>query len=139
LAKRNTFTKTALISGVIWALWHYPILLFGYYHSPVPVGFYLPVFTANVIGISFLWTWMRLKSGSIWPCVVLHAAHNTFIQRFFDPLTVHNSRTWYVTGEFGLALTVVSALLAIYLWQRRSEVENLSPQRSVLKSRGAAT
>lgn len=134
LAKRNTFAKTVLISGAIWAFWHYPILLFGSYHSPTPVAFYLPVFTVNVIGISFLWTWMRLKSGSIWPCVALHAAHNTFIQRFFDPLTAHNSRTWYVTGEFGLALTVVSVPLAFYFWRRRSEVE-LVPES---KSRSAA-
>ena len=73
---------------------------------------------------------MRLKPGSIWPCVALNAAHNTFIQRFFDPLTAHNSRTWYVTGEFGLALTVVSAPLAFYFWRRRSEVELLPEPKS---------
>jgi membrane protease YdiL (CAAX protease family) len=92
-----------------------------------------------VIAINFLWTWMRLKSGSIWPCVVLHAAHNTFIQRFFEPLTVHYSGTWYVTGEFGVALTVVSILLALYFWRRRSEVEILVPERDLLKSRCVAT
>jgi hypothetical protein len=60
---------------------------------------------------------MRLRSGSIWPCVVLHAAHNTFIQRFFDPLTVMERKTWYVTGEFGAALTLVSIVTAVYLWK----------------------
>ena len=139
LAKSNTFAKTALISGVIWALWHYPILLFGSYHSPTPVWFYLPVLTVTVISINFLWTWMRLKSGSIWPCVVLHAAHNTFIQRFFEPITAHDSKTWYVTGEFGVALTVVSILLAIYLWRRRFEVEISSPERDLLRSRTVAS
>lgn len=123
LAKRHSFTATALISGIIWALWHYPILLFGSYHSPTPVWFYLPAFTATVVSINFLWTWMRLKSGSIWPCVVLHAAHNTFFQRFFEPLTVSHPRTFYVTGEFGIGLTVVSVALAIYFWRRRAEVE----------------
>lgn len=127
LTKRISFTATALISGAIWAVWHYPLVLFGPYHSPTPVWFHLPVLTANVITINFLWTWMRLKSGSIWPCVVLHAAHNTFIQRFFDPLTVHGRSTAYVTGEFGVGLTAVAILLAIYCWRRRSEVETFFP------------
>ena len=61
--------------------------------------------------ISFVWTWMRLKSGSLWPGVVFHAAHNTFIQQFFDPLTVDNSKTRYVAGEFGAALAVISVLM----------------------------
>ena len=71
----------------------------------------------------FVWAWMHLKSGSIWPCVVLHAAHNTFIQSFFDPLTVHNKRTNYVANEFGAGLFVHSILIAISFWRRRAEVE----------------
>ena len=66
---------------------------------------------------------MRLKSGSIWPWVMLHASHNTFIQSFFDPLTVHNKRTNYVANEFGGGLFVLSILMAIYFWWRRAEVE----------------
>jgi membrane protease YdiL (CAAX protease family) len=118
LAKKYSFARTALISGAVWALWHYPLLLFGSYHPPTPIWFYLPTFTVTVITINFLWTWMRLKSGSIWPCVVLHAAHNTFIQRFFDPLTIAGRSTWYVTGEFGSALMLVSMGIAVYLWKR---------------------
>jgi len=118
LAKRHSFLKTALNSGTVWALWHYPLLLFGSYHPPTPIWFYLPAFTVTVVTINFLWTWMRLKSGSIWPCVILHAAHNTFIQRFFDPLTVMERKTWYVTGEFGATLTLVSVGMALYLWKR---------------------
>ena len=127
LAKRHGFAATAIISGLIWALWHYPLLLFGDYHPDTPVWFYLPLFTLLVPAISFVWTWMRLKSGSIWPCVILHAAHNTFIQRFFDPLTVYNRKTPYVAGEFGVALGVLAILLAVYFWKRRAEVEAPKP------------
>ena len=85
-------------------------------------GINLPLFTLLLPVISFVWVWMRLKSGSIWPGVVLHAAHNTFIQQFFDPLTIDNSKTRYVAGEFGAGLVVVSVLMAIYFWRRRQEV-----------------
>ena len=123
LAKRHGFAATAIISGLIWALWHYPLLLAGDYHPETPVWFYLPLFTLLLPVISFVWTWMRLKSGSLWPCVVLHAAHNTFIQRFFEPLTVYKKNTSYVAGEFGLALGVSAIVLAVYFWRRRDEVE----------------
>lgn len=123
LAKQHSFAATAIISGLIWAFWHYPLLLLGDYHPATPVWFYLPLFTLLVPVFSFVLTWMRLKSGSLWPCVVLHAAHNTFIQRFFDPITVYNQETPYVAGEFGAALGVTSIFMAVYFWKRRDEVE----------------
>ena len=131
LAKRHGFAATAIISGLIWAVWHYPLLLLGDYHPDTPVWFYLPLFTVLVPAINFVWTWMRLKSRSVWPCVVLHAAHNTFIQRFFDPLTVYNKNTSYVASEFGAALGVISILMAVYFWRRRDEVEAPADRPSV--------
>jgi membrane protease YdiL (CAAX protease family) len=123
LAKRHSFAATAIISGLIWAVWHYPIfLLADGYSGGTPVWYYLPLFTLLLPAISFLWTWMRLKSGSIWPGVVLHAAHNTFFQQFFDPLTVDKSKTRYIAGEFGVGLVVISILMAFYFWKRRNEL-----------------
>lgn len=123
LAKHHGFVATSLISGIVWALWHFPILLLGTYHSSTPVWYFLPLFTVTVVTINFLWTWLRLKSGSIWPCVILHAAHNTFFQRFFDPLTVYNKKTPYVASEFGAALTIVSICIAVHLSLKHREVE----------------
>ena len=123
LAKRHGFAATALISGLIWALWHWPILLLADYNPGTPVWYYLPLFMLLLPAISFVWTWMRLKSGSIWPGVMLHAAHNTFIQMFFDPLTVDTPRTRYIAGEFGAALLVISIGMAVYFWSRRDEVQ----------------
>jgi uncharacterized protein len=137
LAKRNSFAATAIFSGLIWALWHYPIfLLAGGYNGGTPVWYYLPLFTILLPVMSFVWTWtwMRLKSGSIWPGVVLHAAHNTFIQQFFDPLTVDNSKTRYVAGEFGAALTAIAVLMAVYFWRRRDEVVPAAAARTVAGS-----
>jgi len=122
LAKRHGFAATAIISGLIWAVWHYPILLFADYHSSTPVWYYMTVFTVGVPILNFVWTWMRLKTGSIWPGVILHASHNTFIQGFFDPMTVDNAKTRYVAGEFGIAIFVVAVVLAVYFWTRRREV-----------------
>ncbi len=140
LAKRNGFAATAIMSGFIWALWHYPILLFADYNGRTPAWYYMTLFTLGLPVISFVWTWMRLKSGSLWPGVLLHASHNTFIQRFFDPLTVDNEKTRYVAGEFGVALYVVALSLAAYFWSRRGELscgEDLSRRGGQPKLVGA--
>jgi membrane protease YdiL (CAAX protease family) len=123
LAKSHGFPATAAITGFIWAIWHYPVILFADYHGTSPAWFYIPLLTIMLPFLTFLWVWLRLKSGSIWPCVALHAAHNTFIQQFFDPLTVYREKTGYVAGEFGAAILVIAILMAAWLWRRRAEVE----------------
>jgi membrane protease YdiL (CAAX protease family) len=127
LAKLTSFPKTALISGAIWSLWHYPILLFADYNNGTPAWFGLSCFTVMVIGISFVFAWMRLKSGSLWTGMLLHASHNAFIQGVFTPLTFDTGRTKYVIGEFGVALPVVSLFVAYIFWRKRSELGESLP------------
>lgn len=122
LAKNSGYTATATISGCIWALWHFPLLLFADYNSGTPSWYALSCFTVMVVSISFVFTWMRLKSGSLWTGVLLHASHNLFIQNFFDPMTTDTGRTKYIIGEFGYALAIVSLIFAIYFWKRRREL-----------------
>lgn len=71
LAKITTFTKVAVISGIVWAVWHFPLIMFSNYNSATPLWYALPLFLTSVLGISFMLTWLRLKSGSIWPAVLL--------------------------------------------------------------------
>lgn len=122
LAKRFSFTATSFLSGVIWALWHVPIIVFAGYNAGT--GWYgLAVVSANMIGLCFVLTWLRLKSGSLWTAVILHAASNQLIQGFFDPMTDYSGRAKYIVGEFGIESTLVVAVLAVYFWMRRAEVD----------------
>lgn len=122
LARNFSYTTTALISGCIWSLWHFPILIFADYNAGTPTWYALSCFAVMVIGISFVFAWMRLKSGSLWTAAILHGSHNLFIQQFFDPMTTDTGRTKYVIGEFGYALAIVSVIFAIYFWTRRNEL-----------------
>ena len=45
----------------------------------------------------------RMKSGSLWTGVILHASHNLFIQAILTPLTIDNGKTMYYIDEFELA------------------------------------
>ena len=64
LAKVTTFAKTSFISGVIWAIWHCPLILFSDYRYTTPRWHAVICFTILVVGISFAFAWLRLKSGS---------------------------------------------------------------------------
>jgi membrane protease YdiL (CAAX protease family) len=117
LAKVTSFTGVGLVSGVIWVLYHVPILVFGDYNAGTPWWFGLTCFTVLVMGGSFLFAWMRLRSGSLWTGVLLHASHNLFIQGVFTPLSYDAGKTAYVIDEFGVALAAVVAVVAVVCWR----------------------
>jgi membrane protease YdiL (CAAX protease family) len=120
--KLTSYTKTSLIVGITWAIWHFPILIFADYNSGAPVWYGLTCFTVMVASMSFIFTWFRIKSNSLWTAVILHASHNLFIQEFFTPMTVYNSHTKYFIDEFGAVLPVIAVIAAIYFWSRRGEL-----------------
>ncbi len=123
LYKTQGFTTTSLITGLIWGIWHLPILLFADYNSGTPYWFSLPCFMVLVISISFIYTWYRIKSGSLWTAVILHGSHNLFIQSVFTPLTENTGDTAYFIDEFGIVLPIIAFGFAIYFWTRRNELE----------------
>jgi membrane protease YdiL (CAAX protease family) len=122
LFKTTSYTTTALISGIVWACWHYPILIWGGYNNGTPTWYGLTCFTVMVVSIAFIFAWLRLKSGSLWTAALLHASHNLYIQGVFTPLTANTGKTaWYI-DEFGAVLPVVALAFAIYFWSRRKEL-----------------
>ena len=126
LFKNIGFTGTALISGVVWSCWHYPLLIWADYNSGTPTWYGLTCFTVMVISIAFVFAWMRLKSGSVWTATLLHTSHNLYIQAIFTPLTRNTGKTaWYI-DEFGAVLPLVVLVFAIYFWRRRNELSRQS-------------
>ena len=117
LAQRLNFTGVALASGLIWALWHFPLIVFGTYSSSAPKWVALLCFTVMIIATGALAAWLRLKTGSVWPAAMLHACHKAVIQWLFDSMTVETGRAAWFAGEFGIALAVVSVLFAIPFWR----------------------
>ena len=121
LSRRLSFAKTSLLSGVVWSVWHYPVLLFAGYNGGTPAAWSLACFTVMVLGISFLFAASRLASGGVWPAAILHGSHNLFIQGVFDPITADTGRTKWWIGEFGAALAILAlgvAALTLAWWRR---------------------
>jgi membrane protease YdiL (CAAX protease family) len=120
LLKVTGFRNAALISGVIWSLWHFPLIIFADYRAAgTPAPFQLGCFAAMVISSSFLYAWLRMRSGSVWPAAVLHGAHNLLIQSVFDQATVNRHGAFYLTGEFGAGIAVCTVLVAWLILGRK--------------------
>ena len=119
LAKLTGFRNTALISGAIWAAWHTPLVILGGYNSgTTPLAYSILCFVVMTMGLSVFMAWLRLWSDSVWPCVLLHASHNLFVQSIFDAATVDRGGTMWLTGEFGAGLAVAALLLAWWALRR---------------------
>jgi membrane protease YdiL (CAAX protease family) len=139
LSKTFSFTATSLISGVVWAAWHAPILVGGDYNAGTSAGYALTCFAVLVISMSFVFAWMRLASGSLWTAALLHASHNLYIQSIFTPFTRDTGRTaWYI-DEFGAVLPVVTVCVAIYFWSRRKELTVLSDGQPIANKANVAS
>ncbi|WP_392485959.1 type II CAAX prenyl endopeptidase Rce1 family protein [Haloimpatiens sp. FM7315] len=119
LFKKFSYTKTSIITGVIWSMYHYPILFFSDYNNGVSVLSSFVFFTISVFAVCFITTWLRLKSGSLWTGAILHASHNYFIQGIFDHSTIDKGYTKLITTEFGIGLAIAYVLIAVYFWRRR--------------------
>lgn len=69
--------KAAIATGLIWAVWHYPMILMGFLFSGNPLG--LLLYPINMCITSVIYGWLFLRSGSIWTVSLAHAAGNTMI------------------------------------------------------------
>ena len=60
--------------GVIWGFWHFPLLLFAPSSETNPVQLLMVVL--GCVALAIIYGQMRLRCGSVWPCVILHAVSN---------------------------------------------------------------
>ena len=64
-----------LVNGVVWGLWHAPVILLGYnYAQPNALGLALMVGFTVLVGV--LLGWLRMRSESVWTCSLAHGSIN---------------------------------------------------------------
>ena len=77
-ASGMSFWDISFKGGLIWALWHYPLLVIMY--MPFGLMVLLPSlvgFTASIIAMNFITNFIYERSNNIWAVVVLHTLNNT--------------------------------------------------------------
>lgn len=64
-----------VVSGVVWGLWHAPVILLGYnYARPGVDGLLTMIIGCICVGAWF--SWLRIRGGSVWPVIFAHGALN---------------------------------------------------------------
>ncbi len=110
--------RPVLVSGLLWAAWHAPLILSGQYAAGRYPVLSALLFVPSVVAAGYVCARVRLESGSVWPAVFLHAAWNSIIQGAFDRYTLggnasRGSTLW--TGEAGILVVAVSVVVAFAL------------------------
>lgn len=122
LMQRHGFVVGNLLVGLVWGVWHYAVYFGVMYPGTPPLPFAILCFTLMVIGLSWVYGYMRQRSGSVWTAVLLHAAHNAFISPVLGLLTVETGPgTAYAVDETGYVLAALALLLgAVCIHRQRT-------------------
>ena len=122
LCERMSERRAAIVSGIIWGLWHAPIIAMGHNYGMSYPGFPVTGILTMVVActsIGCLLSWLRLRSGSVWPCSVAHGAINAITNA--GVLFSTAGATLYGPSALGLVAGIPTMLLAVYCWRQLAE------------------
>jgi uncharacterized protein len=111
--------KTMVLMGIIWGVWHGPVILMGYeygFNYPGATWFGCIVFLWFTILFGTFLGWATLRAGSVWPAVIGHGAVNGFagIVVFFtqgEPMTLLGPAAVGIIGSIGFAAVALLIFL----------------------------
>ncbi|MFN2235982.1 MAG: CPBP family intramembrane glutamic endopeptidase [Anaerolineales bacterium] len=135
--------KATLIIGLIWGIWHWPFIYMGYEYGFDYPGFpwlgYL-VFLWFTFIVSIFLVWLTLKTKSVWPAVISHAAVNGMAPLALL-LVKGQPNSLLGPGAVGLLASLPFAILALILFLRSdvfSPTESLYQPSELLSAGGKA-
>jgi uncharacterized protein len=100
--------KASVLLGVIWGVWHLPLLLAGLNYPGVNIFLAIIVFIFATVALSFTYTWFYVaSSSSVLVAAVFHASTNQFSDTFWVPPLL--------SGVNPFAPSLVSAVLIMAL------------------------
>lgn len=121
--------RPILTSGIIWGLWHVPVVLGGVYAAGASPALSAAVIMVSIVSFGYVISRLRLETGSIWPAIVLHAAWNSVIQGPFDGATTGSGAMLW-TGESGILTALVLVVAAFVFSLGRWTIVRSPPRPS---------
>src|SRR5215203_4429909 len=110
--------RAMLLVGLVWATWHMPLIfLTPFYHATGNKLIVLPLFYGTVVAASFIFGYLRIYTGSVWPASIGHSAHNAawgLLAAFTltsSPVVVNQ----YLVGDNGILIFVGAVIVAIWV------------------------
>jgi membrane protease YdiL (CAAX protease family) len=111
--------RGVLLLGVIWGVWHYPVIWMGHNYPGYPVWGSV-VMTGYTVLLGFVLGYVMLKTKSIWLVAFLHAINNQVLA--FFTLSFYQVETplfSFGIGVYGLLtmVPIVALLLRDKIWR----------------------
>ncbi len=106
--------RALLVSGLIWAAWHVPLMLGGVYNVGTPLWYGIPLFILHILALNVIASWLMVKSGSVWPAAIWHAMQNFLNQVVFRSMTAVENSAYFI-DETGFISTLSAVLCAALL------------------------
>jgi membrane protease YdiL (CAAX protease family) len=122
------------MTGIIWSIWHWPLILFSNYATSEHPAVSVALFTITVTSVSVFMGWMRAKSGSVFTAALTHGVHNLWIQVIYPAFLKAGPLDPYFGGESGVIIAVIYAALAIYVYKKfliKGRPQQLEPQTAL--------
>ena len=108
--------KALVLSGLLWGVWHLPLMLLtDTYHGDLNPWTYFPLFILTVLSVNFAIGYTRLRTESVWPAAIMHAAANLAWNAYHFYYTASSPWTDYVTGDTGVVQLLCYGLVAIWV------------------------
>jgi membrane protease YdiL (CAAX protease family) len=131
--------KAALISGLVWWAWHVPMFWLSPVLKPLhlwQIGLTLFLSLPSLIGTAALYSWIYLKSGSIWAPTVMHLCWNLYrgilTGRLADGAPgLFAGNLWIINGE-GVVGMAVTAVIGCYFLRLMARLDKEKPGPNIL-------
>lgn len=110
--KASGFWRATLITGLLWGVWHMPIIWLGHNYPDAPViGSVL--FILLCLLMSPLYSWLRIKTRSVWGPALLHGTTNATAGYF---ILLQNPMTQPWQGLLGIGGYIAAAFTGVFVW-----------------------
>jgi len=113
--------RGVFLLGIIWGVWHWPVVWMGYNFPGKPVLGSLAMVALGII-FAFFFAHAIFKSKGVWTAAYLHALNNQTLSFFFMAvLTPTNNLLSFGAGLPGIALGTIVVLLLLrdLVWRTR--------------------
>jgi uncharacterized protein len=121
--------RASVLLGVIWGLWHLPLIIAGLNYPGVNVLLAIIIFTFVTVALSFTYTWFYVaSSGSVLVAAVFHASTNQFSDTFWVPPLLSGVNPF--APSLISAVLIMALVVVVYrLFRRSVRVED--PERFI--------
>lgn len=126
-----------VLVGLIWASWHFPYLRQLWSHTTEGFATLLPRFILGTIVFAVVYGEIRIRTGSVWPAVLMHWTGNTLANTLLAGfagegfVSLVPGKEWLGSfGVEGILMILLFAVLGTVLYLKRRRHSEPKPGKS---------